>query len=119
MTYASLALLFVGVAMVTALAAALHRRLTRQWWWTTLVVAVLLVVLTAAFDSAMIASDLFRYGDTSLLGPRVLLVPIEDFAWPVAAAVALPALWELLAPRRTPSAPSPDHDLEGASSGER
>ena len=119
MTYASLALLFLGVATVTALAAGLHRGLTRQWWWTTLVVAVLLVVLTAVFDSAMIATDLFRYGDTSLLGPRVLLVPIEDFAWPVAAAVALPALWELLTPRRNPRSPSPDHHLEGASSRER
>jgi lycopene cyclase domain-containing protein len=100
MTYASVAVLFLAVAGLTALAAALRRRLSRLWWSTTIVVALVLVVLTAVFDSVMISADLFRYDTGSLLGPRVLLVPIEDFAWPVAAAIALPGLWELLGSRR-------------------
>jgi hypothetical protein len=56
-------------------------------------------VLTAVFDSLMILTDLFRYQAGALLGPRVLLVPVEDFAWPVCAVLALPALWELLGRR--------------------
>ena len=67
MTYAGLALLFVAAA-----------------------------ALTAAFDSLMIAADLFRYDAGSLTGLRVLLAPVEDFAWPVVAVLLLPALWELL-----------------------
>lgn len=96
MTYALLALLFLGVAAVTSLGAALTVGLPLPWWRTTLTVSVVLLLLTTVFDSAMIALDLFRYDTGSLLGPRIVLVPIEDFAWPVAAALALPALWELL-----------------------
>jgi lycopene cyclase domain-containing protein len=59
------------------------------------VVGAILLVLTAVFDSVMIAADLFRYDDSALLGVHVLRVPLEDLAWPVFAALALPALWEL------------------------
>jgi hypothetical protein len=31
-----------------------------------------------------------------LTGVRVWLTPVEDFAWPLAAVLVLPALWELL-----------------------
>jgi lycopene cyclase domain-containing protein len=103
MTYGSVALAFLGVAGLIALAAVLRGRLSRQWWCTTLVVALVLLVLTAVFDSVMISVDLFRYDTGALLGPRVLLVPVEDFAWPVAAAIALPALWELLRSRSGPT----------------
>ncbi len=99
MTYASLAAVSLLLAVLTAGAAARLVRPTRGWWGSTLVVAVLLVVLTTVFDSVMVATHLFRYDTASLLGPRVLLVPVEDFAWPVAAALALPALWELLGHR--------------------
>jgi hypothetical protein len=34
-----------------------------------------------------------------LLGWHVILAPVEDFAWPLAAALALPSLWELLGRR--------------------
>jgi hypothetical protein len=49
----------------------------------------------------MISFDLFRYDTAALLGLRVVRVPIEDLAWPVAAALALPALWALLGRRAT------------------
>jgi lycopene cyclase domain-containing protein len=97
MTYAGLAAVFLAVAVLTALAAARLARPGRSWWWSTVAVAVALCVLTAVFDTLMIHADLFRYDTGALLGLRVLLVPVEDFAWPVAAALGLPALWELLA----------------------
>ncbi|MDX6317725.1 MAG: hypothetical protein QOD35_1125 [Nocardioidaceae bacterium] len=101
MTYALLALLFLVVAAVPAVTATLAGRLAPSWWRTTATVALILVVLTAVFDSIMISFDLFRYDTAALLGLRVARVPIEDFAWPVAAALALPALWALLGRRAT------------------
>jgi lycopene cyclase domain-containing protein len=106
MTYAGLAAVALVLAGLVAAAAARLVRPSRGWWWSTLGVALALCVLTAVFDTLMISTDLFRYGSGALLGARVLLVPVEDFAWPVVAALALPALWEL-------------SGLLGGSSGER
>jgi lycopene cyclase domain-containing protein len=99
MTYAWLAVVFLVVSAVPAVTATLTGRLTTSWWRTTVTVALVLVVLTAVFDSIMISFDLFRYDTAALLGLRVARVPIEDFAWPVAAALVLPALWALLGRR--------------------
>lgn len=99
MTYASLAVVFVAAAALVALTAAWAVRPPRRWWHSTLAVAIILVLLTAVFDNLMIATDLFRFDDDALLGVHAFLVPVEDFAWPVAAALALPALWELIGRR--------------------
>jgi lycopene cyclase domain-containing protein len=101
MSYAALALLFLAVAGVVAAAAALLVRPGRPWWAATAGVAAALLVLTAVFDSLMIAADLFRFDERRLLGVHVLLAPLEDFAWPLASALGLPALWELLGRRST------------------
>jgi lycopene cyclase domain-containing protein len=100
MTYASLALLFLAAAALFAAVSASALRLSRQWWLCTVTVAAVLLVLTAAFDSLMIAIDLFRYDTAALTGLRVSLVPVEDFAWPLVAVLVLPALWEVLGRRR-------------------
>ena len=99
MTYAVLAALFIAAGALLALTATRIARLSRRWWLSTLLVGLLLLVLTAVFDTLMIVADLFRYDESALLGPRVLLVPVEDFAWPVFAVLAVPALWELLGRR--------------------
>ena len=57
-----------------------------------------LLVLTVVFDSLMIAADLFRYAEEDLLGVRILLTPLEDLAWPLAAGLLLPSLWLMLTP---------------------
>jgi lycopene cyclase domain-containing protein len=62
-----------------------------------------LLILTAVFDSVMIAADLFRFEESALAGPRIWLAPVEDFAWPVAATLMLPALWEWLGSRSRPT----------------
>jgi lycopene cyclase domain-containing protein len=111
MTYGSLALVFLGLAALPALVAGLTVGLPVGWCPITAAVAGVLLVLTAVFDTGMIAMDLFRYDPASLIGLRVLLVPIEDFAWPLAAAIALPAIWELLgrSPRLTSESAAHDH----------
>lgn len=106
MTYASLAMVFLVPAAAVAAVAAVRRRLGRRWWAVTGLTVAVLLVLTVVFDSVMIAADLFRFDDDALLGVRVGLAPLEDLAWPVAAALLLPALWELLAPRADAPAPS-------------
>ena len=97
MTYAGLALVFLVAGLVVAVVAHV-RGLPPGWWSATGLVAIVLLTLTAAFDSMMIAADLFRYDTGSLTGLRVFLVPVEDFAWPLVAVLVLPALWELLGP---------------------
>lgn len=101
MSYLLLAGLFLVPVLVTAAVATRARRLGRRWWAATALTLVALLVLTVVFDSLMIAADLFRYDESQLTGVRLLLAPVEDLAWPLASVLLLPALWELLRPRRT------------------
>jgi lycopene cyclase domain-containing protein len=94
MSYLALGTLFLIPPVVIAVVAALVRRPLRAWWTTTAITALVLVALTVVFDSLMIAVDLFRFDDEALTGVR--LAPVEDLAWPLAAALLLPALWQLL-----------------------
>lgn len=96
MTYLGLALPFVGVSVIVFTAAVLLRRPHRDWWLATGATLVALLLLTAVFDNLMIAVDLFRYQEDQISGIMVGLAPIEDFAWPVAAALGLPGLALLL-----------------------
>jgi len=58
--------------------------------------AAVVLVLTAIFDNLMIAAGLFTYAPDMISGALVGLAPLEDFAYPVAAVLLLPALWILL-----------------------
>ncbi|MDI3330776.1 MAG: lycopene cyclase domain-containing protein [Micrococcus sp.] len=98
MTYLSLALVFLALAVVVAVVASWRRRLGLRWWAITTSMILVLLVLTAVFDNVMVAADLFRYNEELLTGWRLGLVPVEDFAWPVAAGLLLPSVWELLHP---------------------
>lgn len=87
-----------GFLAVAALAGALFaRRAGRRLSWSAVAgAAIVLLALTVVFDSLMIAAGLFGYEEGLIAGPRVGLAPIEDLAYPLAAVVALPALWALL-----------------------
>jgi len=99
MTYAGLAAVFLALSALLLLVAAVRCRPGRAWWLSTLLTAGTLFVLTVVFDSLMILADLFRYGEGA--DPAFLLwkAPVEDLAWPLAAVLALPALWLLLTDR--------------------
>ncbi|MFF1573060.1 lycopene cyclase domain-containing protein [Leifsonia sp. NPDC058292] len=97
MTYLVLSLVFLVVA-AAVLGVALWRapdarRLVGRWWPSVLIAAVVIIVLTAVFDNLMIGSGLIRYSDDRVSGLRIGAVPIEDFAYPIAALLLLPALW--------------------------
>ncbi|HJX78334.1 lycopene cyclase domain-containing protein [Glutamicibacter sp.] len=61
----------------------------------------IMVVLTAIFDNVMIAAGLFDYGQQTLLGLYVGRAPIEDFLYPLAAVILMPALWWLFGGKPT------------------
>lgn len=109
MTYLLLSLLFLAVAVVVlavALAVTPDRgRLVRRWWAPVAVAAVAVLVLTAVFDNVMIGVGFMTYDDAHISGAKLGLVPIEDFAYPLAALLLLPALWLLTRRRRAGERP--------------
>jgi lycopene cyclase domain-containing protein len=96
--YLASGLPFLAVAATVAAVAVVRLRTSRRRYLVaTALTALLLLVLTAVFDSVMIAADLFRYDAGALVGLTIGRAPVEDLAWPLAAALLLPALWTLLA----------------------
>ncbi|MCP2267452.1 lycopene cyclase domain-containing protein [Promicromonospora thailandica] len=102
MTYLLLAAVFLAVAAAVAVAVAATRRgAAPAVGWRALALATgALLVLTAVFDNVMIAAGLFSYADAHVSGLRVGLAPVEDFSYPLAAVLLLPALWSLLGGER-------------------
>ncbi|MGN7798464.1 lycopene cyclase domain-containing protein [Leifsonia sp. 22587] len=103
MTYLLLSLVFLLVAVaVLAVALALapdRARLVRRWWAPVVLAGVVVLVLTAVFDNVMIVAGFMTYADAQIAGVKLGLVPVEDFSYPLAALLLLPALW-LLTRRR-------------------
>ena len=115
MSYLALDAVFLVVcgAVTAGVATAVRRRGTRRAdarvsWPAVAIAGVALLALTAVFDNVMIAVGLFSYDPASLSGVHLGNVPLEDFAYPVAAALMLPALWVLLRGRERRR----DHDTE-------
>jgi len=113
MTYALIVAPFAVLGLL-AFAATARRPGLRRRLAASVVTAVILVALTVIFDNAMIAAGLFTYHDALISGIRVGLAPIEDLSYPIVAAFAVPAIAELLRPRRrVPPAPT-DTETEPA-----
>jgi len=77
-----------------------------QHWKAVGLAFAALAVLTAVFDSVMIGMELFHYDASHILGLRIGLAPIEDFAYPLAGVVALPGLWMWLRRERSGERPA-------------
>ena len=101
MTYLQLVLVFLLVSAVPLALVAVLRRPSRRWWAATGLTTLALLVLTAVFDTVMIATGLFHYAPSQLAGVHIGLAPLEDFAYPLAGALLLPALWTALRARRS------------------
>ncbi|MDR6986821.1 lycopene cyclase domain-containing protein [Paenarthrobacter nitroguajacolicus] len=103
MTYLWLALVFIAAAVIAGVVFARHGALpggTGQHWKAVGLAFAALAVLTAVFDSVMIGMELFHYDASHILGVKVGLAPVEDFAYPLAGVVALPGLWMWLTRKR-------------------
>ena len=96
MSYGQLNLVMLAIVAVVAAVLAYRARAGRRWWLQVTFAWVVLTVLTIVFDSIMIAADLFRYDEDKLVGVTLWLAPVEDLAWPLAAALLLPAVWAWL-----------------------
>ena len=102
MTYWSLnAFFLVPAALVFAAALLYRRRRPVHFLPAAGVTAAVLLGLTAVFDNLMIRAGLFWYNEDRISGAFVGTAPLEDFAYPLAAVLLLPALW-LLLPGRAP-----------------
>ncbi|MGO4689924.1 lycopene cyclase domain-containing protein [Glaciibacter sp. 2TAF33] len=100
MTYLALNTVFLAVALATAGLAWLRGRIDRRMLSAAGIALVAVLLLTAVFDNVMIAVGLFSYDPDRILGVKIGLAPLEDFGYPLAAVIGLPALWALLAPRQ-------------------
>ena len=105
MTYLLLSLAFLAVAVVVLTIAASstsapdRTALLRHWWPGVLSTGLVVFVLTAIFDNLMIAVGVMTYSRSDISGVRLGLMPVEDFAYPLAALLLLPALWLLFRAR--------------------
>lgn len=89
-TYLVLNLLVVAAV---ALALRVKPHAPRRPWLGTLAA---LLLLTLVFDNIMIALGLFAYAPDKILGLHVLLAPLEDFMYPLLAALIIPGIWNKL-----------------------
>lgn len=96
MSFAHLSSYFMlGSLLLFAVALRVRRRRLSEVAPAIGLTMLVLLVLTAVFDNVMIGSGLFDYNNQTLLGIRVGLAPLEDFSYPICAALFVPALWLL------------------------
>ena len=86
------------LAAALVLGAAIAMRRAPQWipW---IMSATVMLVLTAVFDNAIIGFGIVDYDESLISGVKVGLAPLEDFAYTLAALLAIPALWHVLGKR--------------------
>ncbi|WP_256041585.1 lycopene cyclase domain-containing protein [Cryobacterium sp. SO1] len=95
MSYLGLNAVFLGLAALVAAVALWRRPASRRLYAASGLALVAVLVLTALFDNIMIGVGLVAYDPALISGVFVGIAPVEDFAYPVAAALLLPAVWSL------------------------
>lgn len=56
-------------------------------------------LMTSVFDNLIIGSGIVAYDESKILGIKIFLAPIEDFAYTLAAVLTIPAIWNALRSR--------------------
>lgn len=98
MNYWTLNLIFLAVVVALLLVSLLTKR--SPGFKALSLTLLVVLVMTAVFDNIMIAIGLVGY-DAELTNPaRIGVAPLEDFAYAIAAALGLPAVWMLTAKRK-------------------
>ena len=96
MTYLILNAVFLAVAVTVSVVALLRRSISGRFAGAVAVALTLTLLLTVVFDNLMVGVGLFSYDPDHISGVFIGFAPIEDFAYPLAAALLLPALWVLV-----------------------
>lgn len=94
MTYLTLNLLFVAVSLLALLLVPKHR------WPAYLVGLVPMVIMTAVFDNLIVSAGIVAYDPTKITGIMIGAVPIEDFAYTIAAVAIVPSVWSAMINRK-------------------
>lgn len=101
-TYLLLDAAFLGVVVVVAIIAVALRR--SIGWRAVTATAGVLVLTTAVFDNIIVGLGIVAYDPRLILGVKVGVAPVEDFAYALAASLLLPTLWNLLPDSRSADA---------------
>ncbi|MCQ9386545.1 lycopene cyclase domain-containing protein [Brevibacterium moorei] len=120
MTYTLINLVFLVPAAIVFGVALRRGRQSRRGglsWRAGLSAAAILFALTIVFDNIMILVGLMEYSSAHSSGARIGLMPVEDLAYSLFAALALPALWSLLGPTPQRGQPSTLADTGESSTG--
>jgi len=91
MTYGDLNFIFLSIAVIATWIIK-----SRFRCFTTPVVALPMLVLTAIFDNLIVAAGIVGYDESKLLGVRIGVIPIEDFAYTVVAILLVPTIWKAM-----------------------
>ena len=92
--------LTLNLTVLVLLLVASARVLRRLRTWPVVCTTLHLSILTLVFDTAMIAAGLYVFDPAKIVGIYLWGAPLEDFAYAIAAAVAMPVLWTALSGRR-------------------
>ena len=94
MTYLNLNILFVAASLLAIMLVPKNR------WLAYLVGLVPMVVMTAVFDNLIVSAGIVAYDPTKITGIMVGAVPIEDFAYTIAAVAIVPSVWSAMINRK-------------------
>lgn len=94
MTYLTLNLIFVAASLLALLLVPKNR------WPAYLVGLVPMVIMTAVFDNLIVSAGVVAYDPTKITGIMVGAVPIEDFAYTIAAVAIVPSVWSAMINRK-------------------
>lgn len=86
------------LTLVVLLLFSIYAWLMRRWinWRFLGLAAIFMLAMTAIFDNLIIASGIVDYDYEKTLGMRIVLAPIEDFAYTLVALVLVPSLFNYL-----------------------
>jgi lycopene cyclase domain-containing protein len=80
---------------------AVYTMVMRRWinWKVMIPAAVFMSLMTLIFDNLIIGAGIVDYDLSKTAGIRLLLAPLEDFAYTLVALVLVPSLFNLLRSR--------------------
>jgi lycopene cyclase domain-containing protein len=93
-TYLTLNLLFVAVSLLALILVPKNR------WPAYLVGLVPMVIMTAIFDNLIVSAGIVAYDPNKITGLMAGAVPIEDFAYTIAAVAIVPSVWSAMIKRK-------------------
>ncbi len=94
MNYLALNAIFICISLLALLLVPKNR------WPAYLVGLVPMLLLTAIFDNLIVASGIVAYDPTKISGVMLGAVPIEDFAYTIAAVAIVPSVWSAMINRK-------------------